>query len=396
MADTTALQINKRDVARALLFVPNEGVWFLDADFASDEPLTGAVDITLGASTLKGTVLDPSAGTYGLQRKVRILAGAGKWSAVLKPLSYHNDAGVKASTVAADAAHAAGEKLGTFTGGVLRLGAHYQREAGPASRALEDAARGVPWWVDYAGVTQVAARLTTTPDPTTYDVITHDSRSRNVTLSVSDLQSVGVGSTLTKGLDSPLVVRSFELEIAPEGLRMRAWCGAGRTSSLASSLRAIVERTTDKRITWPVRYRVVDMAGDRVDLQIVKKASGVPDGLSVPQWPGIAGAHIISALGAEVIVQFVDGDRSDPIVTNYAGRGSHGAIPKRLVLGAASGSGQDAARKGDVVDMALPPFAFAGTIGGLPAAGLLTAVAPRALGIISTGARGVGIGDDAA
>jgi hypothetical protein len=66
------------------------------------------------------------------------------------------------------------------------------------------------------------------------------------------------------------------------------------------------------------------------------------------------------------------------------------------VLGAASGNGQDAARKGDVVEILIPPFAFEGTIGGSPAAGLLTAPLPRTYGTIVTGAPGVGIGNDAA
>jgi hypothetical protein len=64
------------------------------------------------------------------------------------------------------------------------------------------------------------------------------------------------------------------------------------------------------------------------------------------------------------------------------------------VLGAASGEGANAARKGDVVDIALPPFQFTGNIGGSPASGLLTALTPRALGVIITGAPGVGIGND--
>lgn len=390
----TALQVNGRSVARALLSVPHEGVWFAELDLTDADPLEGAVSITLGASTLKGTVDTRSAGTFGLRRRVRVLAGAGGWHTVLKAQGYRNDAGVKASRIAADAAKACGETLGTFAGGVEKLGSHYLREAGPAARALEDAARGTPWWLDYDGVTHVAARAESTPDPKLYETLSFEPRSQALLLQVNDLAAVGVGSRIIKDLDQPAVIRSFEVEITPQGLRMYAWCGAGRGSNMLQTLRAIVERTTDKRITWPVRYRVSELDGDRVDLQIVKKATGVPDALSVPLWPGIAGAHIVSVKGAEVIVQFVNGDRADPIVTGFAGRGSRGAIPQRLVLGAASGEGQDAARKGDIVDIALPPFAFEGTIGGSPAAGLLTALTPRALGTITTGAPGVGIGND--
>jgi hypothetical protein len=391
MADAV-VQANGRDVARLLLFVPNEGVWFADLNFASAEPLTGAVTITLGASTLKGTVDDTASGVFGLQRKVRVIGGAGGWRKELAPMGYRNDAGVKASQVAADAAREVGETLGTFAGGVERLGAHYLSDAGPASHTIEDVARGVPWWVDYAGVTQVSVRTTSTPPEDSYTVVTCDPRSRNVELSVPDLEAVRVGSILTAGLEEPLTVNAFELEVTPERIRMHAWCGTGRGSSLANSLRTIVERVTDKRITWPVRYRVANLAGDRVDLQVVKKAVGIPDALSVPLWPGIAGAHIVSTLGAEVIVQFVDGDRSDPIVTSFAGRA--GSMPQRVVFGSKTGEGADAARSGDVVKLALPPFQFSGTIGGSPATGLLTAVLPVAYGLIITGSPAVGIGND--
>lgn len=396
MADAI-VQVNGRDVASAVVFVPNEGAWFVDLNISSDEPLDGMVTIKIGASTLKGTTHSIANGTHGMQRKARVIAGGGGWGTILKPLSYSvNDAGIKAATVAADAAKSAGEVMGSFAGGVTKLGAHYLRDAGPASRTLEDAARGVPWWVDYAGITHVGPRSITTADPKLYDIISCDTRSRNVVLSVADLEAVGIGSTLVKDLDAPMVVQAFEIEVAATGIRMRAWCGQGRTSSLASSLRAIVKRTTDQRITWPVRYRVLEMSGDRVSLQIVKKADGVPDAISVAMWPGAGSMHTIAARGAEVIVQFVDGDRSDPIITNFAGRNSHGAMAERLVLGASSGQGADAARKGDVVNIALPPFNFVGTIGVLPATGLLTAILPSAMGVIVTGAPGVGIGNDKA
>jgi hypothetical protein len=390
----SALQVAGRSVVKGTIFVPHEGVWFADLDLSSAEPISGSVAITLGGSTLRG-VVDPEASkVFGLRFRARVIGGAGGWRTEIKPTSYSNDAGVKASSVAADAARACGETLGTFAGGTLRLGSHYLREAGPASRIIEDAARGVPWWVGYDGVTQVSARTASAPAADSYEVISFDPQSSALQLQVNDLQAVGVGSVISKDLPAPVTVRSFELHVAEDSIRMHAWTGDGRGTNAIDSLRAIVEHSISDRITWPVRYRVVDLAGDRVDLQVVKKSSGAPDALSVPLWPGIASAHVISAKGAEVIVQFVDGDRADPIVTGFAGRGSSGAVAKRIVLGAASGEGQDAARKGDIAEIILPPFAFSGTIGGSPAAGLLTAVIPRAFATIITGAPGVGIGND--
>jgi hypothetical protein len=392
----SALQVNGRSVTEAKIYVPNEGVWFADLDLTDDAALTGSVAITFGATTLRGTVDDGASGVYGLRRRVRVIGGAAGWRKEIKPTGYVNDAGVKASTIANDAAKACGETLGTFTGGADRLGSHYLRNAGPASRTVEDAARGVPWWVDYAGVTHVAPRAVATPTPESYETISYDPQTSSLQLRVEDLQAVGVGSIITKDLPAPVTIASFELHVSPTAIRMHAWVGSGRGSNIISALRAIAESAATARITWPCRYRVVDLVGDRVDLQIVKKGTGAPDALSVPMWPGIAGAHVVSAKGAEVIVQFVDGDRADPIVTGFSGRGGKGAVPRRLVLGAASGNGQDAARKGDVVEILIPPFAFEGTIGGTPAAGLLTCALPRTLGTIISGAPGVGIGNDAA
>lgn len=391
-----ALLVNGLSVERGKLFVPNQGVWFADLDLTGADPLSGRVTITLGASSLVGTVDPTASGTYGLRRRVRVLGGAAGWRIELKPLGYRNDAGVKASQVAADAARACGETLGTFAGGKERLGSHYLRTAGAASRTLEDVARGVTWWVDYAGVTHVTARSVSTPDVTAYEPISFDARRRALKLQLNDLASVGVGSVITKDLDDPQTITSFELEITPSGIRMLAWCGAGNTSSLARSLKAMVARSVDERLYGVYRYRVVAPAGDRVDLQLVRQGGRAPSALSVPLWPGIAGAHIESARGAEVLVQFVDGDRSDPVVTGFAGRGSNGSIPNKLILCDDSGAGLPAARQGDTVKVLLPPLVFNGTaiIAGVPTvvSGVLTAPVPYTLGSITTGSGKVGIG----
>src|ERR1041384_8117071 len=165
----SALQVNGRSVATGRIYVPNEGVWFADLDLADADPLTGAASITLGPTTLKGTVDDGASGLFGLRRRVRVIAGGAGWRKEIKPAGYRNDAGVKASTVASDAAKECGETLGTFAGGADRLGAHYLRNAGPASQTIEDAARGVPWWVAYDGITHVSARTITEPARPTFE-----------------------------------------------------------------------------------------------------------------------------------------------------------------------------------------------------------------------------------
>jgi hypothetical protein len=71
----------------------------------------------------------------------------------------------------------------------------------------------------------------------------------------------------------------------------------------------------------------------RVDLQAVNKASGVPDLRYVSAWPGVAGAHAKLAPGAEVLVEFIEGDRAQPILTGFGGKQAPGFVPVELVLG---------------------------------------------------------------
>ena len=63
-------------------------------------------------------------------------------------------------------------------------------------------------------------------------------------------------------------------------------------------------------------------------------------------WPGIAGAHAELAPGTEVLVEFVEGSRTMPIVTHFAGRSGTGFVPVSIAF---CNSVQAAARQGDLV-----------------------------------------------
>src|SRR5262245_42653421 len=111
------ITVNGIRATAATIYVPQRGVWFADLDMGDDTALSGAVTISLGESgefTMHGTVSDPESGSFGLQRRVRVLAGGGGWARPIAPRDYVNDAGVDAKTVAQDAATAAGEVLGAF------------------------------------------------------------------------------------------------------------------------------------------------------------------------------------------------------------------------------------------------------------------------------------------
>jgi hypothetical protein len=341
-------------VSRLELHVPGVGPWFADADMAGvADGLTGRVTLLIGALALSGTVRVTASGTFGDRRRVRVVAGADGWGKLVPRQSYHNDAGVKASVVAEDAARLVGETIGSFAGGSERLSADYAREPGPASTSLENAARGVAWWVDYAGVTRVGARESVAAESGSYTVREYDPRHREVLLGVEDLSKIVVGSTLSdERLGEPLIIRSLEVIAGGDGLRVTAWCPAtpAGQSQLADTLRAIVSRVTDRKLHGVWRYRVVRMSAERVDAQAVRAAAGLPDLLTIPMW-GAPGVHAELTPGAEVLVQFIEGDRELPVITHFAGKGGQGHVPVSLVL---AGGKRRAARQGDLVQVGGP------------------------------------------
>jgi hypothetical protein len=320
---------------------------------------------------------------------VRIVAGAGGWGQAVVARHYHNDAGVKARTVADDAARTGGETIGTFVPVSERVGIDYVRQAGPASRTLENVLGGAPWWVGYDGVTHAGPRPASPVDSAGYEVLAYNPRERRLELAVTDPRNVGIGSIVSERLDAPQTVREFELTVSAGDLRIVAWTGGSEAGAgLAPGLlRSIVARMVDGRLYGKFRYRVLRMAGDRVELQAVRNSAGLPDVLPVSMWPGVAGVHAVLVPGSECLVEFIEGDRALPIVTHFAGKDGVGFEPAELVLGGAVGS--PVARQGDAIEGLLPPAVFTGTItlpsGPSPATGVLTFVTQKFLGVITAG-----------
>jgi hypothetical protein len=369
------------------VIVSNVGPWHALLDVAADELLSGAVTIRIGLLTLTGTVTEAYSGTFGTDQRCRVVAGAAGWAQVVQPKGYHNDAGVKARLIAEDAARAVGERIGSFTPAVERVGVDYARERTHAVAALEDAAGpGVAWWVDYTGVTHVGPRPAATADAEGYDVLAYDPRTRVATLGIDDPSMVTIGSLIVRGLDKPRVVRELEIRADAEGLRAIVWLGGADSAPdrLSGLVRAIVARATDGKIFGPWRYRVVRMAAGRAELQPVNASAGLPDISGIEVWPGVASAHAELTPGSHALVQFIEGDRAQPIVTHVAPRGASGWIPSTVTIGGESGP--PAARQGDAVEVLLPPAVFNGTMNGsTPLTGVMTFTAVKAVGAITGG-----------
>lgn len=379
--------VNGHHVTALTLYVPNRGAWFADCELDDAPSLSGPVTCQFGALTLSGTVSPSSSGAYGATGKVRVVAGGGGWGRELAPRAYHNDAGVRALNVATDSAREAGEKIGAFTPGVERLGADYVRRSGPASVSLEDVAGGVPWWVGFDGVTNVAQRPAKSLSTGSVDLLSYDPQSQIATLAVDDPTKIQIGHQLVdERLDGTKTIRELEFVMSGEAFRVTAWCGGdGATAGRLERLfEAIVERIIAEKLFGKYLYRVFSMAPDgRVNLQAIEQIRGLPDMLPVSQKPGIAGWHSELVPGAQLLVEFIAGDARRPIISGYAGKGEANATPVFVSFGEGTAA---AARVGSMVDVLIPaPIAFTGTINGAPATGVLATFDTQAMGIVQDG-----------
>lgn len=344
------------DVARVVARIPQHGAWYADVTLldAPDPAPSGRVTLRIGSLSLSGMVT--RYGTRGEQGFFQLVAGAASWGAPIPAKAYHNDARVKAKLVADDAARECGETLETLTT-TADLGVRYVRRAGPASRALE-AAIGRAWYVDTDGVTRVGTRSPAAPADGTYTVVDVQPDVQVARLEMDDLGAVTVGMTLTDGFDDPLTVREVEIHVDDEGAYMLVWGGPDSAHDrLGDALERFVARETSRRLWGHYRYRVSQMEGERVSLQAISQATGLPDTRYVDMRPGVAGAHADLALGSEVLVAFIEGDPKQPAIVGFAGRGQPGHVPQKLRL-ALSGSGAQSARVGDSVEVTVPTGTF--------------------------------------
>lgn len=105
------------------------------------------------------------------------------------------------------------------------------------------------------------------------------------------------------------------------------------------------------------RYRVVrkNSGDERWVLQVCSKQSRLPDALPISVWQGTAGSKADLQEGSEVLVSFIEGDPTKPIITHFCGPDMDGWEPIATTIAASSSIklGKDAlfgvARLGDSV-----------------------------------------------
>lgn len=357
----SVVSANEQPLVSVHLHVPYRGAWWARLELVDAPELEGSVTIAIDQLRLTGTVVPTRNGTHGGNRRALVFGGAAGWGIEMGPQHYQSGTGVRAILVAEDAARAAGEELDTtFEPQSERLGPHYVRNTGLARRVLEDSIGHGLWWVDYDGITYVAPeRPTHEPADEDYRVLNYDPLERVATLEIQDPRKIMVGSRLKKDLDEPQTVREINLSASTAGLRMQVWTGEGRFGRADHQAYVAHRRYAEEHLFGSWRYRVLRMNGNKLDARPVRSDRGLPELVAVELSPGIPGADAEVAVGTEVLIEFVEGDRSLPRVVAFAGRDQSTWTPTKLVLDGneilvGREATKPAARKGDSVQVTIP------------------------------------------
>lgn len=315
-----------RRVTHARVNMPAWGAWHADVAIDGDHELSGSVELKIADLTLTGTIL--SGGPSKGRSHFRMVAGAGGWGRVLRAKSYTTDSGVRLQTVLGDAATEAGETINLGSRSTERIGSAFVRQEGPAGLVLgllaEDA-----WYIDEGGTTRLGRRATATLTAKATRVQTDPAR-RTVTLAAESISTILPGVIV-----DDIEAIDVEHEVTPKGLRSTIWGARGSTegNTAAESIRKIVTALfPDAPFRGLSKYRVVTREGSRLNLQPVRVSTGMPSLRRVRVMPGVAGCEADVALGARVLVSFVDALPTDPVVVAFEDAEGDGFQPDALRL----------------------------------------------------------------
>jgi len=331
----TIVSANEFALVSVRLRVPYRGAWWAELEFVDAPTIESSIEILIDDLRLTGAIVPGRDGSHVAHKKCLVFGGAASWGSEVPALHYRSDTGVQARLVADDIVRAIGETIGTFEPTEDRIGIHYVRQSGIARRILEDIIGDVIWWVDYDGITHVSSeRPEIEADPEDYRVLDYDPLNRLATLEIQTPGGVVVGSLLDEGLDEDQPVRELVLTASAQGLRMQVWTGAGKYGLADSQAYTAYHRYADSKLFGSWRYRVNQMNGERVDARPVLSSSGLPDLVGVEISPGIAGYGVDLPSGLEILVEFIEGNRTLPRVVAFSGRDQANWTPTESVIDA--------------------------------------------------------------
>jgi hypothetical protein len=195
--------LNGIPIVSGKITIPLWNMWAGDIQLATDAPVTGAATLVLGNITLQGTVYrsDPFAG----QTSALVIAGGGGWRKVLPAKQYTLAGGVMLSMLLKDAAAECGESVNVPTD--TAVGTGWVRTLDKGSKLLHTLRElgWMPgWYIDVAGVTQIAQWPTTTVT-SDFQVVDQRPDIGRVTIATEDYASWLPGCTFT----TPLLAGTF-------------------------------------------------------------------------------------------------------------------------------------------------------------------------------------------
>lgn len=317
--------------------IPSHGVASADVRLDGASVLSGAATLTLGDLSMEGTIVhgEVSAGRGFYHWN----AGAAGWRTSIAARGYPSS-GVRRSAVIRDAAEACGEQVNQPPPD-LALGlpgnGGYLRPAGPAWDVLR--AFGVPWYVDTAGVTQIAERPSGAASTDgTLEGAWPDERRLVVVPAAERLAGYMPGLTLGGAL-----IATTRIDVTPgEPIRLTLLTrdARGESSDLREQLDIMHAQNAAKtRFHGKYRYRAVSRNGTLYGLDPVNPALGLPRLDNRDLWFGVPGfdATLFNATPSRetsitVIVSFLDGDPAQAVIDGYQREGSSPAEMYRVAL----------------------------------------------------------------
>lgn len=305
--------------------VPAWGLWWADVEISEPETLTGRATLQLADLAMQCAIV--SGGPVHGRAAYRVVAGAGGWGKRLAAKSYRDDAGVRASVVLGDAVREMGETIALGALEQARLGPHFARADALASMLLHQLSPQA-WYVDYAGVTRIGTRAAITYGGDGARVRV-DPLVGVIDLATDEIAALAPGAIV----DGSAPATDVEFSLDTKRLTARVYAGRRSSRRLSALARAVEALDPLRRYRGTYEFRVVTQEGERLNLQPVRAATGLPDLPGVPVRPGMAGLRSNVQLGELVLVTFVDADPSRPVVIAHDAPDAPGWMPLTIELG---------------------------------------------------------------
>ncbi|AKV03196.1 hypothetical protein AKJ09_09859 [Labilithrix luteola] len=307
------------------------GPWVAELPLSGDIVPTGpAIIASTTGIAARGTIDAEHSGEFAEKRFVRVIGGNGGWSKVVRAQPYHSDIGLRLDELVTTTAAEVGEAAVVLL--PKMLGIDFARREDVASQIFADA--GVDWWVGLDGVTKVGIRPPL-PSPTSLLVLDWDPAAGTVSFQADAL--VEPGTVVVDPRFGRRVVREVEANVANASVTGTLWLveaspEAGTVSEFVDSISAIARRATRIEASRLYEYRVIAMAGDRVQLQAI--SPGMPDLLPTSIWAGASGYKAKLRPSSTVLVGFREGKMSKPYVAFYEAPEGNSWRPVELELDA--------------------------------------------------------------